>query len=348
MRQPATTNTLRGDVARAGQPRTGVSLSTDEAPTADRLPYFREGLLRNMVPSEVYGDRNSEFSARMRADVLGTVRMMRLSGSTPGRRGLRRTPELIRRNDPHAYTLVFYQRGFSVLAHNHRRVRLDPGDMSLIDTSRPFDGSYDSGHSRSLSLRFPRELLPLPSGAADRLCGARLSGRTGVGALLSTFADRAARDVDLYRPADMIRVSATLLDLIAAKLAHELEATDALPAESGRRVLFQQVQTFIEERLGDPGLTPAAVAEAHHISSRTLHRLFEPHGSTVAEWICMRRLDRCRRDLTDPAMRDRPIHAIAGRWGLSSAAHFSRIFRTAYGLSPRDYRNRTGLASDAS
>ncbi|HZE30493.1 MAG TPA: helix-turn-helix domain-containing protein [Actinoallomurus sp.] len=224
------------------------------------------------------------------------------------------------------------------MTHGHRQVELTPGDMTLIDTSRPYDGSYASGHSRLLSIVFPREALHLPESAVDRFRGARLCARSGVGALLRTFTTQLARDIDTYRPADTARVSATLTDLIGATLAHELEATETLPAQSWRRVLFQQVQTFIEQRLGDPGLTPASVAEAHHVSARTLHRLFEQHGRTVAEWIRLRRLERCRRDLADPSMDDRPIHAIATRWGLPCAAHFSRVFRAAYGLSPQDYR----------
>ncbi|GAA2788117.1 hypothetical protein GCM10010470_23340 [Saccharopolyspora taberi] len=56
-------------------------------------------------------------------------------------------------------------------------------------------------------------------------------------------------------------------------------------------------------------------------------------------WIRQRRLERCRRDLTNPHLRQRPVHAIAARWGFTDPAHFSRIFRAAYGLSPSDYRH---------
>jgi AraC-like DNA-binding protein len=52
----------------------------------------------------------------------------------------------------------------------------------------------------------------------------------------------------------------------------------------------------------------------------------------------LRRLDRCRRDLLDPALRDRPVSAIAARWGFGDAAAFSRAFRTAYGLPPGEFR----------
>ena len=43
-------------------------------------------------------------------------------------------------------------------------------------------------------------------------------------------------------------------------------------------------------------------------------------------------------DLRDPAYADLSISAIASRWGLPSAPHFSRLFRVAYGCSPREFR----------
>ncbi|WP_260867741.1 helix-turn-helix domain-containing protein [Streptomyces sp. SAJ15] len=65
----------------------------------------------------------------------------------------------------------------------------------------------------------------------------------------------------------------------------------------------------------------------------------DAQGVSVAAWIRRSRLERCRRDLVDPLLRSRPIHAIAWKWGLTDPAHFSRSFRVvAYGMSPRDYR----------
>jgi AraC-like DNA-binding protein len=81
-----------------------------------------------------------------------------------------------------------------------------------------------------------------------------------------------------------------------------------------------------------------AVAAAHHISVRYLHRLFQPVGTTVGSWIRHRRLERCSRDLAEPALSLRPIHAVGARWGFRHAAEFSRAFRAAYGMPPSDYR----------
>jgi AraC-like DNA-binding protein len=73
--------------------------------------------------------------------------------------------------------------------------------------------------------------------------------------------------------------------------------------------------------------------------------VFEAEGLRVCDFIRSARLDRCRRDLLDPAFADQPISAIASRWGLPSAPHFSRLFRQAYGCSPREFRRDAALAA---
>ena len=58
----------------------------------------------------------------------------------------------------------------------------------------------------------------------------------------------------------------------------------------------------------------------------------------MSGWIRDRRLERCRADLRDPRLAGLSILEIATRWGFVSPAHFSRTFRAAYGVSPRDAR----------
>ena len=99
------------------------------------------------------------------------------------------------------------------------------------------------------------------------------------------------------------------------------------------------MQAYIHRHLGDATLGPQVVADAHHISVRSLHRLFEDEETTVASYIRDLRLARCRRDLADPALRDQPVQAIAARWGFRDKAHFSRAFRAAHGMTPQAYRD---------
>jgi AraC-like DNA-binding protein len=74
-------------------------------------------------------------------------------------------------------------------------------------------------------------------------------------------------------------------------------------------------------------------------STRQVVAHLDDYGAAgVAGWIRRRRLERCRRDLLDPALRAQPVGVIAARWGLTEPAHFSRLFRAAYGVPPVAYR----------
>ncbi|MBO0807953.1 MAG: helix-turn-helix domain-containing protein [Actinobacteria bacterium] len=104
------------------------------------------------------------------------------------------------------------------------------------------------------------------------------------------------------------------------------------------RALLVSVHRYIEERLGEPNLSPAVIAAAHHVSVRYLYRLFERQGMSVAGWIRHRRLERCRRDLLDPEQWGRSVASIGARRGFADPVHFSRVFRAAYGLPPGEFR----------
>jgi AraC-like DNA-binding protein len=150
---------------------------------------------------------------------------------------------------------------------------------------------------------------------------------------------RLAADVDPTRAVQLAVLAYAALEVLGIRDGHEPDnGRTLLPPENRRQALLRRIHAFIESHLGDPQLSPAAVAAAHHISLRYLHKLFEPGTHGVAAVIRQRRLERCRDDLLDPAQVDRPVAGIAARWGFSSAAHFSRVFREAYGLPPAEFR----------
>ncbi|GAA2901300.1 AraC family transcriptional regulator [Nonomuraea rubra] len=191
--------------------------------------------------------------------------------------------------------------------------------------------------------RVPKALLPLPQEPVERLLGRGLPDTGGVGALLRRFVADLVDEQETLRPADGPRLGMVLLDLLTAFLAVAAEAPDGpdggtvVPPDP-RAELTLRIRAYIKEHLPDPELGPRSVAAAHHISVSYLHRLFQDAGTTVAAWIRGLRLDRARRDLTDPVLLDLPVYAIAGRWGFVNPADFSRAFRARYGLPPKEFR----------
>jgi AraC-like DNA-binding protein len=149
---------------------------------------------------------------------------------------------------------------------------------------------------------------------------------------------RVALELDSYLAASAARLSTVVMNLVTAAIAEHADQGGLLPVSSREQTLLLRTQAFIEQHLGDVELAPGTVAAEHHISVRYLYRLFDTQSTTVAAWIRHRRLERCRQDLVDPALRAVPVSAVAARWGLADSAHFSRLFRRTYGRPPAEYR----------
>lgn len=243
---------------------------------------------------------------------------------------------------PGVYTLILPLSGDSEVAQADREAVHGPFDMHLLDPSRPLRlRLLGSPSVHLIGTDLPKAGFPLPAHWMDRLLTRRLPGRDGIGSLLSGFLLQLTHDTSSFRPSDGPRLEAALLEPLTALFAHHLDADDSSAPNGARRALVLQIQTFIRQHLQDPQLTPPAIAAAHHISVSYLHRIFQAEGITVSSWIREQRLANARRDLADPTLRSTPIHIIASRWGFPRAADFSRAFRNAHGIPPKDYRDHT-------
>jgi AraC-like DNA-binding protein len=98
-----------------------------------------------------------------------------------------------------------------------------------------------------------------------------------------------------------------------------------------------EIRRYVRTRLQDPQLAPASIARAYAMSVRALHALFEDADMSVAGLVRSERLARCREDLQRP--NGGSVTDIAFRWGFTDAAHFSRVFKRAFGATPSEIRN---------
>ncbi|MFB6839837.1 helix-turn-helix domain-containing protein [Streptomyces sp. NPDC056361] len=314
-------------------------VSAGELPAKERFDWFADLVTREVMPTALTAERPADFQAEAAVLDLEAVRVARFSFS-PLRS--RRTPALIRRGDPEQYQLGLIRRGATVLSQHRNDCSVGVGDLVFWDTSRPSFAAMpdDAGPVQLTMLQLPRTILPLRSQRIDRLLGSRISGGHGLGAVLVSFLDSLDGHAGQCRPDDLPRLGSVVVDLVAACLAQNLDDEDQLPAEARARTLIQRIHTFVDAHLGDPDLTPAAVAAVHHVSVRSLHQLFRTYGDgeTVQARIRRRRLERCRDDLARPELLGRPVQAIAARWGFSGPAVFSRAFRASYGISPTEFR----------
>jgi len=307
---------------------------TATMPPGDRLRLLRDAIGSAAVPVEVLHHVGpDEVSARGTGGRLGRLSILTIT-TTP--LTVRRTVRLARA-DPEPSIIVELQLAGrrSVVQYNRRTV-LSPGDLILLDARRPYlSTSQDGNHQHSV--RVPRADLALTDHALARVAGLRLGPRNPVANLAAAYLTRLVGDQRLAAEADLDVFEAPTIELIRAVVATQLGA-GVLASEPLENTLALRIMEFTRQHLTDPDLSAAKIAAAQNISVRHLYTTLSRSGIVLGEWIRVRRLEGCRRELARSAMAGRTISAIAHAWGFGDATHFSRTFREAFGMSPREWR----------
>ncbi|MBN9178664.1 MAG: helix-turn-helix domain-containing protein [Microbacterium sp.] len=293
---------------------------------------FRAAVNDSFVPLHVTSRRSDRFRGVIRGAGIDEVH---ISDVRATEHVVERTPELIARDDRPHFKVSLMLAGTGLLIQDDREAVLTPGDLAVYDTSRPYTLTFDEDF-RTMVVMFPRHLITLPADMVGQLTAVRIAGSEGLGAVVSPYLMQLAANLDQFRGSTGARLAHSALDLVTTVFTRELGLDDALA--DPHRALMQRIRSHIERNLASADLGPTSIAAAHFISTRHLHGLFQAQGTTVSTWIRTRRLEQCRRDLIDPVLADRPVAAIAARWGFVDAAHFSRAFKTAFDVSPSEFR----------
>lgn len=276
-----------------------------------------------------------ELSDQLSRTSKGQVRVTEISS---GPRIVRHSPEQVARSRFQVHFLHLQLEGASINRQDQREAPLRPGDITICDNSRPYEIVFELP-SRLLVFGFADDLLRRYIQYPQSIAAKRLPGSRGIGGLLSDFLSDVWRHCQNDREFEISAgVTDAILGLVASAYRQLLGSSidhSSLGAAHRIRIIH-----YIEEHLGDPGLTPTRIAEAFRITTRYLHHLFSEEDETVARYILRRRLEECARALTSQSQRKRTITSIAFDYGFSSATHFGRAFRSRYDLTPREYRHR--------
>jgi len=234
--------------------------------------------------------------------------------------------------------------GESVTRQDGREARLQPGDFTLADNSRPYEIEFN-GPNRMFVLSIPVVQMRRHLACAESVVAIPMSACAGLNGLVSNFMrDFWTQCRSDLQPAVAPRVTHAILDLVASAYAAAVQ--DHCERSSLATAHRIRIINYIEAHLGDPDLTPLQVAQACRMTTRYLHHLFSEEDETISKYILRRRLEQCSRALSDPAQRNRTVTAVAFDYGFNSPTHFGRVFRARFGTTPRDYRHQT-LTTDA-
>lgn len=317
-----TTATASGDAHR----------STPRALAPD-LGTFRDMVASSFVPLRVSTEYTGPFSARLISADADDVVFTEVAARP---HLVERTPETIADGGSGYYKVSLLLSGSSILVQDGREVVMRPGDLSVYDTSRPYSLLFGEDF-RNLIMMFPKDRVDLPIPFTEQLTAVSLGREhNGLAPVVTAFLSQFPAQLASLDSRVRAKLAHTSLDLMSTLFSSILDADPA--QRDPHQLLLQKITAYIELHLGDQDLSPNSIAAAHYISTRHLHSLFRGAETTVSTWIRERRLDRCRADLRDPVLQDRTVSMIAARWGFTDAAHFSRVFKSAFGVSPSELR----------
>ncbi len=313
-------------------------LSTDDVPEAERFAYWREAIFEQVIGISSERDKGQEipFSAHVHASLGPSLARVRYRGSACG--DFRRAPEIARIGwEEHIWVHHEYGTGAWVNVDRGEFVT-KRGDLSIYEPTRPVATTAlaDCDHDSWL---FPRKLFEPHLRASQRPHWLVL-GDNGLSRMVKAYLDALARELDALdeREADLVA------DNFCRLLAVACGASVGEHQEAIRLGRLEEAKRYINLHLAEPGLAPEKAAAALKMSVRQLHRLFEPSGTTFAQYVTRRRLEECRAAIMNPT-RDRAVTDIALAWGFASFATFHRNFRQAFDVAPSELRRN---ATDAS
>src|SRR5271165_498967 len=315
-------------------------LDTETLEPSERAEAFQAAVSGASSSSLARFDDPSDVRARV--DLFdfapGRVFNVRATGNT-----LLRTPKIARSETEQAIALALPLSGQNRLRWDREERLLGPRDMLLVDLASPYEyGWHGSGSSYAFQVDFDRLGLGMDT---IRAAWPRLD---------ATPLYPVVRDHILHVTTHAKQLSA---DPAASQLATaSIELMRALivsAARDQRRLgdamatsLVPRILAYARHHLTEDDLAPARIAAAHNISIRYLYKLLEKEGISLEQWIIERRLEGARTDLASPAGRRRSVESVARAWGFSDPSFFSRRFRRAYRITPRQWQQGIALQAD--
>lgn len=306
-------------------------ISTEQAAPGERLHLWGDAVWRLIggLQSDAFGDEH--FNGRIVSGQAGYLSLCKLDVT---RHRVVRTPTLVRGSDRGYLKVVAQLRGRACFEQKGRHVWLSPGEWSVYDTTDAYAVANPEA-VQQLVLMIPKDQLPERHLKLDELMVQRFSNAGGVARLawntmLSAFDEL---------PHMSTPVAEGVADVVA-QLVHLtlLERAGRPTGQTQREALRDRLKDYVARHLRESDLSIARIAAALNCSRRHLYNALSDEPEGVAGYILSQRLEACRRELAVPAAAGRPVTDVALSWGFNNLAHFSRVFKAAYGVSPSEYR----------
>jgi len=306
--------------------------------TDEQSPSHRQEWLKEIIGKEY---ANVDISPQKDAELFNEMAIY------PWRHGMRLSPiksnaiKLKRlTNEPteaiqDCYFAVVLTSGKYSLEQGGREVSLQPGDMTLYDATEPHSIVMPQISSKIL-ISIPRNMLNQRIYNVGKLTAKIIPAKSGIGAVASSFIQTAVNQLNKLEQAQFLEMSDPILDMLTLSL-NQLN-TSSIHLSDHKSLTLMRVKHFINLHSEDCNLNPEVISKRVGLSIRYINNLFNTEDTSLMRFLTLQRLALAQRRLSNHLLSHKTITELAMQSGFNNMAHFSRIFKQSYGVSPRQYR----------
>lgn len=296
-----------------------------------RFDYWKEVVCRHCLAADSKTSSQSNFEGTFKVSGAGQLDVSTFSSPL---HYWERSARHLRSDPAEDLWLGFTRNGYGELEQGGRKATLGAGNVFLYDASQTF--RFSMGGTENHLIRVPRQLLTqrLPR-IADYTAMVLDDRRPGVIPLREMLHQMASNPAILQDEGISNRYSSAVLDLLGLSL--ELQDLKTTHAELD---LYGRIMNYIQRHLTEPDLSIELIAQAHHVSTRTVTRAFARYQKTPVAEIWKERLNASRAAIERGQVRS--VSQAALEFGFSDFSHFSHAFRKAFGVAPHTLLHRNG------
>jgi AraC-like DNA-binding protein len=299
--------------------------ATTEVDSPRRFEYWHDAICTHFVPAESWREGDGSFQGHLHGHSFGNLLVGRYSAA---QHSWRRTPQNIKANPDEDLIAYLVESGTVNMEQSGRNIVLRPGEIALYDAASPF--FHEISAESLLLIRIPRSAIVSRCPKADGMANIKIGDRQEISKLLGSTMQTAFALPPSAPAIAKARLASALLDTLAAAL--EMQCGDASTSTSNHDAIHRKALNYIDTHMEDNEVNLAKMAEALHVSERTLFRVFARLGTTPMLQLWRSRLEKSH-SLLQEGMVTQVTHA-AYQCGFSDVSHFCRMFKKEYGVLP--------------
>ncbi|MEM9633010.1 MAG: AraC family transcriptional regulator [Pseudomonadota bacterium] len=268
---------------------------------------------------------------------LGTCQLTRIRAPAHGVLALNSAKKSY---DCDAIKVLVQITGKSRLRHKGNQIELSSNSAVIYDPTQQYS-LLNATRVDQIVLQAPRQLfddrllrrlmnpLFIPSDGAD------------LSHTLTSFIRTSAKSANQMSPEMRSSLGQSLAVFTQGVVGEAFRADMIEHVNQGSLLLLRsRAKEYVSQNFTNIDLNIEAIARKMGCTPRYLHKSFQTDGQTLQKYILNTRLEFSRSLLLSPEVMGCTISELSFRAGFNSNAHFCRVFKQKYGVSPNEMRGR--------